>query len=327
MAVDSGQERAVEAADRSSAGAGQGRRREVHRRRIRIRKPQSGLLFRFPAGVAFRKAFSEDVIFHRCIGDLYAGSAISGALPRPAGRGDRSTYYLQRQLERTEEKYASSAVHARSCGCRSCRGWSTSSSARKPQRISAFGSRGRPDGRRHSQREQTEEDDDAIKKINETHALVLAGNKAVVMKFDEGTKFRLLQVSAFKAWFGNEIIGTGPAHPAWGLLADPQGQARIFRHRVLADRLTDARRLLQSLAGFRRQAAAGRSLEIPGAPEDNVARGDEEHFLWIVGWWAAIGRSLQRRWKLRWLFAAVWHRKIQSRKVFKSLVQKSFPER
>ncbi len=53
---------------------------------------------------------------------------------------------------------------------------------KKPQMISAFGSRRLDrmvEGIR--KREQTEDDDDAIKKINETHALVLAGNKAVVV--------------------------------------------------------------------------------------------------------------------------------------------------
>jgi hypothetical protein len=37
--------------------------------------------------------------------------------------------------------------------------------------------------------------------INAEYALVLSGNKASVMKFEDVTKFRLLQIGAFKQWF------------------------------------------------------------------------------------------------------------------------------
>jgi hypothetical protein len=45
-----------------------------------------------------------------------------------------------------------------------------------------------------------------IARVNIDHALVLSGNKAAVMKFESGTKFRLLQISAFKQWFSNQLI-------------------------------------------------------------------------------------------------------------------------
>jgi hypothetical protein len=39
---------------------------------------------------------------------------------------------------------------------------------------------------------------------------VLAGNNAVVVKFEgSGTKFRLIQVSAFKQWFSNQWVNVG----------------------------------------------------------------------------------------------------------------------
>jgi hypothetical protein len=53
------------------------------------------------------------------------------------------------------------------------------------------------------------EDDTQIAEINATHALVLAGNKAAVMKFEDKTNFRLLQVGAFKQWFSNQLISVG----------------------------------------------------------------------------------------------------------------------
>ena len=52
-------------------------------------------------------------------------------------------------------------------------------------------------------RDQISDVEAEIAKINADHALVLAGNKAAVMKFEieEGiTRFRLLQISAFTQW-------------------------------------------------------------------------------------------------------------------------------
>jgi len=67
-------------------------------------------------------------------------------------------------------------------------------------------------GREREKRARLEwekEDDTQIAEINATHALVLAGNKAAVMKFEDETKFRLLQVGAFKQWFSNQLIPVG----------------------------------------------------------------------------------------------------------------------
>ena len=102
---------------------------------------RSGLLFGFLRG-CIQESISEDVIFDCCLGDLYAGSAIWEHRHDQAAAGIDPIDYLQWQLERTEEKTLQLAVDAESRDCRSCRGWSTSSSARKPQGISAFGSRG-----------------------------------------------------------------------------------------------------------------------------------------------------------------------------------------
>jgi hypothetical protein len=54
--------------------------------------------------------------------------------------------------------------------------------------------------------------DDRVAKVNEDHALVLAGNKAVVMKFEKikgKSQFRLLQVGSFKQWFANQQVTVG----------------------------------------------------------------------------------------------------------------------
>ena len=54
--------------------------------------------------------------------------------------------------------------------------------------------------------------DAEVATINKTYALVLAGNKASMMKFEkiEGkNQFRLLQVSSFKIWFTNQPVTVG----------------------------------------------------------------------------------------------------------------------
>jgi len=116
--------------------------------------------------------------------------------------------------------------------------------------------------------EREKEADTQIAKINATHALVLAGNKAAVMKFEEKTKFRLLQVGAFKQWFSNQLIPVGKkiislgeywlSHPErrqyQGIEFAPPGSRRSFR-------------LLQSLSGFCCRTPAGRLLEVSGARE------------------------------------------------------------
>ena len=50
--------------------------------------------------------------------------------------------------------------------------------------------------------------DVAVAEINKSHALVLAGDKAAIMKFEEGP-FRLITVGAFKQWFANHQITVG----------------------------------------------------------------------------------------------------------------------
>jgi hypothetical protein len=67
-------------------------------------------------------------------------------------------------------------------------------------------------------RGQHEEVDDQITEINAEYALVLAGNKAAVMKFEDNTRFRLLQVGAFRQWFANQLVMIGKearTHVSW----------------------------------------------------------------------------------------------------------------
>jgi hypothetical protein len=54
-----------------------------------------------------------------------------------------------------------------------------------------------------------EGNDARITEINKDHALVLVGDKSVVMRLEGRTEFRLLKVGAFKQWFSNEQVPVG----------------------------------------------------------------------------------------------------------------------
>ena len=140
-----------------------------------------------------------------------------------------------------------------------------------------------------------------------------------------GAEFRFLQVSAFKAWFGNEIIryprGAIPLGDYW--LTHQRAGANKPGIEFYADRLTDARRLLQEYIlwqGFAVGAAAGRLLEIPGAPEGRIefARGNQEHSLpgSSDGRPRIVQEAFSRKMERRWLFrgSLLGTGKIQSRK-------------
>ena len=140
------------------------------------------------------------------------------------------------------------------------------------------------------ERDQKEDVDSKIAEINAEYALVLAGNKAAVMKFEDKTKFRLLQVGAFKQWFANQLIQIGKErHYARRLLAGPPGAAAISGHRVRAAGICSSAPAtticFKVLPSSPRQGDCSKFL---AHVKDNAARGDEATYLWIVGWWAQI---------------------------------------
>jgi hypothetical protein len=132
-----------------------------------------------------------------------------------------------------------------------------------------------------------QKDDTEIAEINAEYALVLSGNKASVMKFEDVTKFRLLQVGAFKQWFANQSITIGKkvlsvgehwlSHPQRrqyeGIEFEPSGGRPGYYN------------LWQGLAVKPKEGDCSKFL---AHLKDNAARGDEKTYLWIVGWFAQI---------------------------------------
>ena len=129
--------------------------------------------------------------------------------------------------------------------------------------------------------------DSAVGEINKTYAMVLAGDKAAIMKF-EGDSFRLVQVGGFKQWFANQRVLTGNRvmskgeywlnHPQRrqyeGIKIDPSGHGRAGYFNLWR--------------GYSLQPKAGDCSLFLAHLKDNVAQGNEYVFNWVVAWFAQI---------------------------------------
>ena len=129
--------------------------------------------------------------------------------------------------------------------------------------------------------------DACVAKINADHALVLSGNKASIMKFESPTKFRLLQVGAFRQWFSNQLIAVGKDVTTAGAywLDHPQR----CQYEGIEFEPGGGRPSYYNLwRGFTVQPKKGDCSKFLAHVKDNAARGDDETYKWIVGWWAQI---------------------------------------
>ena len=137
---------------------------------------------------------------------------------------------------------------------------------------------------------QKEEAVDEIARINAEYALVVAGNKAAIMKFEEGpTKFRLLQKDAFKTWFSNQYITIGKLTMSLGEYWLGHPDRRQYAGIEFAPPGATARPGYYNLwQGYSVERRKGDCSKLLAHVRDNMARGDEATFLWIIGWWAQI---------------------------------------
>ena len=138
--------------------------------------------------------------------------------------------------------------------------------------------------------DQTKDTDDQIAEINATHALVLAGNKAAVMKFEDNTRFRLLQVGAFKQWFANQPpVMVGKTIVSLGDFWLSHKQRRQYAGIEFAPPGSATRPAYYNLfQGFAVEPRKGDCSKFLAHLKDNVARGDDDTYRWVVGWWAQI---------------------------------------
>jgi Bifunctional DNA primase/polymerase, N-terminal/Family of unknown function (DUF5906) len=127
----------------------------------------------------------------------------------------------------------------------------------------------------------------AVEEINENHALVLTGDKAVVMKKEDKTKFRLLKVNAFTQWFANKHVSIGNKSVAVGdcwLQHPERHQYEGIEFAPNAGR-SGYYNLWQGFAVEPRQGDCSKFL---AHLKENVAGGNDYIYNWTVGWFAHI---------------------------------------
>jgi hypothetical protein len=129
---------------------------------------------------------------------------------------------------------------------------------------------------------------DNVAEINANHALVIIGDKAMIMK--EGAKsISLLQPSAFKQWFANRYVQVGrksvPLAKYW--LEHPQ--RRQYEGIVFAPGERPAPPGHYNLwHGFAVEPRAGDCSKFLAHVHDNVCQGSERRFKWVIGFFAQL---------------------------------------
>jgi hypothetical protein len=143
-------------------------------------------------------------------------------------------------------------------------------------------------------------DSDPIEKLNKTYAVVLFGNKAAVMRQDidiDGTPvLQFMAVKDFSLWLGNRFINTGTKdEPKWVALAKHwlQHQQRrqyksvVFRPGI---KLPDEHFNLWTGWGVVPNPG-GSCAKFLAHLQDNVCRGNDEHYNWLFGFFADIFKN------------------------------------
>ena len=127
--------------------------------------------------------------------------------------------------------------------------------------------------------------DARVEGINREYALVLAGDKSAIMRF-EGSDFRLLKTSAFREWFKNKpSVRVGdrsiPIADYW--LSHPNRREYAGIEFAPAGERPGYYNLWR---GFALEAREGDCSLLLNHLWVNVAQGDGRLFDWIVGWFA-----------------------------------------
>jgi hypothetical protein len=129
--------------------------------------------------------------------------------------------------------------------------------------------------------------DAVIDEINKHHALVLAGDKAAVMKMESKTKFRLLKTAAFKQWYANQRVVVGDKSVAVGdhWLRHPRRRQFEGIEFAPSGGRPGYYNMWQSFAVEPREGDCSKFL---AHLRDNVCSDDPALYNWVIGWFAHV---------------------------------------
>jgi hypothetical protein len=132
------------------------------------------------------------------------------------------------------------------------------------------------------------DDGHVVKDLNEIYALVIVGDKAVIMD-TSGDVPRFLNVSTFELWFANRkvTLRTGKTMPV-GKYWIQSKLRRQYEGLVFAPEEPDKPGYYNLWHGFAVKRKQGDCSKFLAHLRDNVCSGVDADFRWMVGWFADI---------------------------------------
>jgi hypothetical protein len=128
--------------------------------------------------------------------------------------------------------------------------------------------------------------DPDVAKLNESYALVIIGDKTVIM-ITSTEVIKFLALSAFNTWLANRFVWRDKDKIPLAKYWVSHKQRRQYEGLVFAP-LRDVPGHFNLWRGFAVQPRSGDCRKFLSHLKDNVCRGDEGLYQWVVGWFAQI---------------------------------------
>ena len=129
--------------------------------------------------------------------------------------------------------------------------------------------------------------DQVVARLNKNNALVIVGDKTVILKEQSDGEIQLLSLSAFENWFRNKHVmrGEKPVPVAKYWMSHPE--RRQYEGLVFAPG-RDVPGRYNLWRGFATEPRPGDCSKFLAHIRDNVCRGDLALYDWVIGWFAHI---------------------------------------
>lgn len=128
--------------------------------------------------------------------------------------------------------------------------------------------------------------DPDVARLNETYALVMVGDKTAIIRTSaEGAP--LMTITAFEQWHANRFVQRGKKRVPLAKYWMTHPQRRSYEGLVFAPG-REMSNYFNLWRGFSVGPRPGDCSKFLAHLRDNVCRGDEELFSWVVGWFAHI---------------------------------------
>jgi hypothetical protein len=126
-----------------------------------------------------------------------------------------------------------------------------------------------------------------VVKLNETYALVIVGDKTVIMK-NVGSEINFLTVSAFEQWHANRHVRCNDKKVSLGKYWLTHPQRRQYEGITFSPAAGAPARHFNLWRGFSVEPKQGDCSKFLAHIKDNVCRGDTAMCNWVIGWFAQI---------------------------------------